>query len=179
MEKKNLCKNRSAACIWLHCAQGVFRPGPPYTYSQGAQEYVNCLWQGGHFSSNSGIMSEKLNCLFQEYTQVRGIVCMISCGLRNGLGISWNLSFTEMFLDFFPCILLGAPYSLDNIFVAFFCETHRGLDGRVFRAFLLPVGRLWTEFNPRRMTSVITHDKFCRSIRLSWLLLSSRFTKRF
>lgn len=178
-ETNHLCTSRSAVCTWLHCAHGAFRPGPPSTCSQGAQEYVNCLWQGGHFFTDSGVMSEKLNCLVQEYTQVRGNVCMVSCGLRIGLGISWNLSFTEKFLDFFPCVLLGAPYSLNDIFVAFFCETHRGLDGHVFRAFVLPVGSLWTEFNPSRMTLVIARDKFCHSRRLSWLLLSSRLTERF
>lgn len=82
-------------------------------------------------------------------------------------------------MDFFPCILLGAPYSLNNIFVAFFCEIHRGLDGQVFRAFVLPVECLWTEFNPRRMTLVITRDKFCRSIRLSGCLLSNKSTEPF
>lgn len=179
MEANHLCTSRSAVCTWLHCAHGAFRPGAPSTYSQGAQEYVNCIWQGGHFFTNSGVMSEKLNCLVQEYTQVRGNVCMVSCGLRISLGISWNLSFTEKFLNFFPCVLLGAPYSLNDIFVAFFCETHRGLDGHVFRAFVLPVGKLWTKFNPSRMTLVIARDKFCRSRRLSWLLLSSRLTERF
>lgn len=172
MQEQECCWHLASLCT--RCFP--FRPSS-HLLTRGTK-VCQLLMTTGHFSSNSGVMSEKLNCLVQDYTQVRGSVCLVSCGLRNGLGISWNLSFTEKFLDFFPCILLGAPYSLNNIFVAFFCETHRGLDGHVF-TFVLPIESLWTEFNPRRMTLVIACDKFCRSMRLSWRLLSSRFTECF